>query len=48
MSCKKDQDENHFQFGGKLLVSSSVNGPMRLLDSEKRLTYFREKELSNE
>eukprot|EP00347_Sterkiella_histriomuscorum_P015346 403357366 len=47
-TMKKDIVESHFQLGGKTLISADLNSPMRLLDSEKRLTQFKEKPLSNE
>jgi hypothetical protein len=39
---------NHFEIGGKLLISPDINGPMHLLKTEKSETYFLPKELSVE
>mmetsp|Transcript_44545 Transcript_44545/g.43207 ORF Transcript_44545/g.43207 Transcript_44545/m.43207 type:complete len:160 (+) Transcript_44545:3-482(+) len=39
---------SNFDLGGKLLISPDVDGPIRLLESEKRATYFKEKVLSSE
>lgn len=47
-SYKKDLLDNHFEYGGKLLVSPNPDGPIRLLETEKRKTYFTLKPLSYE
>lgn len=45
---KKNLLDNHFELGGKTLISPNPNGPIRLLESEKRMTYFKSKELSKD
>lgn len=39
---------NHFEVGGKTLISPDMRGPIRLLESDKSVTYFKEKPLSGE
>ena len=47
-NLKKDLLDNHFEYGGKLLISPDPEGPIHLLDSEKRLTYFSKKDSTDE
>lgn len=47
-SLKKNHLDNHFELGGRTLVSPDPASGLRLLESEKSLTYFKHKELSNE
>jgi hypothetical protein len=37
---------NHFDLGGKTLISKDLDGPMHLLNTEKSETYFKPKEFS--
>jgi len=42
-SLKKDENKNHFELGGKLLISADPNGPIRLLETEKSVIYNKPK-----